>query len=108
LNDPCRRRKRNRIVFEWRCDLKFNFQYAGPAAVCEGSKPTSIERRKSRCWRPLVDQVIAIPHVFITGKAEEMIDDATAGYGELDLFRSHTRILTDDTEAKTRIGFLNG
>jgi hypothetical protein len=38
-------------------------------------------------WRvqPVFNQVIAIPFVLIAGEAEEMIDDATAGGGDLEL-----------------------
>ena len=42
------------------------------------------------------DQVIAIPHMLIADEAEEMIDDAPAGCGELDLVGvSHAEMLAD-------------
>jgi hypothetical protein len=32
------------------------------------------------------DQVVTIPNVFVAGEAEEVIGDATAGCGQLNLF----------------------
>jgi hypothetical protein len=50
-----------------------------------------------RRGKAFFDKVITIPHVFITGEAEEMIGDAAAGRGEVDLIRSaHTEMLADD------------
>jgi hypothetical protein len=46
----------------------------------------------------LFHQVITIPNVFVTREAEEMIGDATAGCGELDLVgTAHTEMLAAES-----------
>ena len=45
----------------------------------------AVERVRPRGRKSLLDQVIAIPHVFIASEAEEVIDNATARCRDLDL-----------------------
>jgi hypothetical protein len=37
--------------------------------------------------KALINQVVAIPYVLVTGETEEMIDDTPTGGGELNLIR---------------------
>ena len=57
------------------------------------TQATAIERRCSRCVEAVVDQVITIPQIFVTGETEEMIGDSSVGGGGGDL--THNGILSD-------------
>jgi hypothetical protein len=53
--------------------------------VTEGLQRAGFEGRNFGRSEPFVNQLVAISDVLGTGEAEEMIDDATAGCGDLDL-----------------------
>ena len=63
-------------MYEGRGDSEFNFQNARLAVIRGRLKRTAILRGQSFGRKSLLDEMIAIPHVFVAGEAEEMIGDA--------------------------------
>jgi hypothetical protein len=64
-----------------RPDAKFNLQRSLPAVVGKRLQLAAVERGRAGSRKTVLNQVIAIPPVFVTNEAEEIIDNATAGGG---------------------------
>jgi hypothetical protein len=85
LSNAWRRRKRQFTMYEGRSNSEFNLQHAQLAVICERLERTAFLRRHWFGRKTFLDEVLAIPHVFVAREAEEMIGDAAVGGGELDL-----------------------
>ena len=84
-----KRRQRDVIVGGiWRADPKLNLQCPALAIVGEVLKWTAFECRHARSGEAVINQLVAIPLVFIADETEEVINDAAAGGGDGDLIRS--------------------
>jgi hypothetical protein len=83
-------------VREWRRNAKLDLKLTPPAVVSERLKLAWVAGWNPFGRQSVIDQVIAVPDVFVTGEAEEIINDAAARGGELDLFGTHVKMLADE------------
>ena len=105
VNDFWRRRLWNFITrCVRRADAEFNLQHAVLGIVNEALELAALKRSHTSTGQPLVNQVIAIPCVFIADEAEEIIDNATARGGDLNLLEvcSHMENLSRQTDDYSR------
>ena len=87
MDDTRLRRQQDFIPWcVWRADAEFNFKHALPAIICERVQLAAFERWREGSHKTVLNQVVAFPPVFIADEAEEIIDNATTGGGDLNLF----------------------
>ena len=69
-------------------------------------KQAGFEGWNLRSIEPFVNQMVSVPDVLVAGEAEEMIDDATATCGDVDLVGCHPNMVATGEEMSQATRFL--